>query len=336
MTDAPLAALGEEPVVLEHKGNVLMTYAFDLVLYSVDMSTPEQKKAVLQIFDEYMSVYGSRATWTTNPKSGAWKRLRGRISGYMTPHDWLMAEPKHEGYSFLYHGGKKCEDSSDVCFMAVAGKDYNVNDKSLSKLYCRFPIKDVLEGVIDLSPLMHRWSFLLKPHHAHGGLGAGRWFDDLGEQPRISGALAELLRRYPGLQFMDITETLYNRKNQSGLYDGPRCADWLIALSDPFLEKLGGVQAVAEAMKPHPVFAYEGGAVLQAGEAPGLGSNGDPSSLPAYMHLGRVIEPVRAKNLAFVLYIPDPSSDVGFRHSPELSEKWCTRFSGKAAHPLNK
>lgn len=336
MTDIPLIPLEWEPAVFEYRGSVLMTYAFDLVFYSVDMSTPEQKKAVLQIFDEYTSVYSPKLRWTTNPKSGAWKRLKQGISSYMTPQEWLMAEPQHEGYSFLYHAGKKNEDSSDICLMAMAGADYKIKRKNLSKLYCRFPIKDVLEGTIRLPALMHRWSSVLRPHHAHGGLGACRWFDDLGERPRTWGALVELLRQYPGLQFMHTTETLYNEKNQSGLYDGPRCADWLISLSDTFLERLGGTSAVAKAMHPYPVFAYEGGAVLQAGESPGLGSNGDPSSLPAYMHLGRVIEPVRAKNLAHVLYIPDPSNSSEFSHSPELSEKWCTRFSGNAGHLLEK
>lgn len=44
-----------------------------------------------------------------------------------------------------------------------------------------------------------------------------------------------------------------------------------------------------------PVLPYPGGAVLQAGPAPSPGKDGDPETLPDYMRLGRVIEPVRAK-----------------------------------------
>jgi hypothetical protein len=326
----PLLTLGDEPVVFEHDGFVLISYCFNLMFYSVDMSTPEQKNAVLQIFDEYTSVYGSRMTWTTNPTSGAWKKLNGNISNYMTPHEWLLAAPRDEGYSFLYHGGKKGADSSDICLMARAGADYNVRDKDLSRLSCRFPLKDVVDGLVDLPALMQHWCSLLKPHHAHGGLYAGRWFDDFGKRVIIYGVLADALMRYPGLQFSREGEGLYNEKAQSGLYDGPCCADWLIALSDLFVEKLGGIEAMATKMQPYPVFVYEGGAVLQAGEMAGLGSNGEPQSLLAYMHLGNVIEPIRAKNLAFMLYIPDATRASGVRYSPELSEKWCTRFSG---HP---
>jgi hypothetical protein len=332
----PILTLGDEPVVFDHDGDVLIAYCFNLTFYSVDMSTPEQKRAVLQIFDEYTAVYASKVTWTTNPKSGAWKKLKGNISSYITPHDWLMAAPQDEGYSFLYHGGKTGADYSDICLMAKAVADYRVRDRDMSTLNCRFPLKDVLDGLVDLPALMHHWGTLLKPHHARGGLFAGRWFDAFGKRALIFGVLADALMRYPGLQYSRSAEGLYNEKSQSGLYDGPCCADWLIALSDPFVEKLGGIKAVAEKMRPYPVFAYEGGAVLQAGEMAGLGSDGDPATLPAYMHLGKVIEPVRAKNLAFMLYIPDATASSGFSYAPELSEKWCTRFSGFGNSSINK
>ena len=113
------------------------------MFYSVNLSTPEQKKAVLQIFDEYMSVYGSRMTWTTNPATGAWKKLNGNVGSYMTPHDWLLSKPEDEGFSFLYHGGKKRTDASDITILAQANPDYGVNGHDLSTFSCRFPLKDV-------------------------------------------------------------------------------------------------------------------------------------------------------------------------------------------------
>ena len=320
--------LDAEPVVFEHNGNVLVSYCFNLMFYSVNLSTPEQKKAVLQIFDEYMSVYGSRMTWTTNPTTGAWKKLNGNVGSYMTPHDWLLSKPEDEGFSFLYHGGKKRTDASDITILAQANPDYSVNRHNLSTFSCRFPLKDVAEGSIDLPALMQHWSSVLQPHHAHGGLFAGKWYDDMDERPLLYGVLTPLLMLYPGLQFESEAEGLYNRERQTGLYDGPWGADWLVALSDAFLDKLGGLRAVAANMSPYPVLPYEGGAVLQAGDMAGLGADGDPASLPAYLHLGRVIEPIRAKNIPYVLYLPAQGTASGFKYAPELTDKWCSRFSG--------
>ena len=291
--------LDKEPPVLFNGGStgtILLTYSFNISLYSLDMSTPQQKEAVLAIFDEYAALYGSRLNWTTNPVSGAFKHIRGKVDSYVLPGEWLMEEPQENDYDFLYHGGKKEWNSSDVDFMAKG----SVRSNRLSIISCRFPIADVRKGKLNLPELMRRWCALLKPYHARGGYSGGCWHmtDDFYPMmySTIEERLVDQLMFYPGLQYDgNNIDLYYDEKLQAGLRDGPRCADWLIALSDPFLEKLGGLDAVTDAMRPCPVLPYEGGAVLQAGDAPGLGKDGDPASLPDYLHLARVIEPVRSK-----------------------------------------
>lgn len=319
---------GAEPLVLEHKGNILLNYCFNITLYAPELTSPQRREALLTIFDEYTALYGPRLNWTTNPATGAWKKLGGGIHNYMTPHEWLMNHTEGENYSFLYHGGKKRTDASDVSFMVMAEAWYGVERHDLSLVSCRFPLADVRGDAVDLPELLRRWCALLRPLHARGGYSAGWWYDCYEERPLIYGTLADELMRYPGLQFDGVTETLFDEKHQAGLYNGPRCADWLIALSDPFLERLGGLNAVTGAMQPCPVLPYEGGAVLQAGDAPGPGSDGKPESLPDYLHLARVIEPVRARNLHYIICVPDSGTVAGFRPAQELTDAWCARFSG--------
>ena len=320
--------LDKEPPHLFNGGpgdTVLLTYSFNISLYSLDMATPQQKEAVIAIFDEYAALYGSRMNWTTNPVSGKFKHIRGKADGYLTPDEWLREEPKENGIDILFHGGEKMWDSSDVVFMAKAASS---SSNKISTISCRFPIADVRSGKLNMPDIMQRWCALLRPHHARGGYSAGWWYEgaySLGG--KIHARLKDQLLFYPGLQFDGtISELNYDYTHKAGLHDGPRCADWLIALSDSFLENLGGLDAVTKAMSPCPVLPYEGGAVLQAGDAPGPGRDGDPESLPDYLRLGRVIEPVRAQNLSCVIAVPDSFS---YEYSPELSEKWCTRFSGK-------
>ena len=294
--------LDKKPPVLFNggpTGTVLLNYSFNISLYSLDMSTPQQKEAVIAIFDEYAALYGTSLNWTTNPVSGKFKHIRGKVDSYVLPGEWLMEEPQENDYDFLYHGGKKEWDSSDVDFMAKG----SVRSNRLSIISCRFPIADVRKGKLNLPELMRRWCALLKPYHARGGYSGGCWHmtDDFYPMmySTIEERLVDQLMFYPGLQYDGNNVELYYDKREvvlrEGLRDGPRCADWLIALSDSFLEKLGGLDAVTDAMRPCPVLPYEGGAVLQAGDAPGLGKDGDPASLPDYLHLARVIEPVRSK-----------------------------------------
>lgn len=245
------------------------------------------------------------------------------------PGEWLMHKPEEDGYAFLFHGGEKKADASDVSFMVMARGQRDADCKDLSYLCCRFPGADVREEKVDMAGLMRRWCGLLQPLHGRGGCSAG-WRYDAAMTPAIADMLSDMLKTCPGLQFDGTPDNLYDEEQQSGLYHGPRCADWLIALSDPLLEKLGGLDAVTEAMRPCPVLPYEGGAVLQAGDVPGAGSDGDPESLPDYMRLGRVIEPVRAKNLRHVIAVPDPDDADEIIFPQERSDAWCTRFSGRA------
>ena len=320
--------LDKKPPVLVYSGDVLLTYSFNITLYSLDMSTPQQKEAVLAIFDDYAALYGSRMNWTTNPVSGKFKHIRGKVNSYLSPDEWLREEPEENGYEFLFHGGEKREDASDVSFKVLAEDLSSARSKNLSYLSCRFPIADVRSGKLNLPELMRRWCALLKPYHARGGYSAGWWYEGdgcLGEV--VYAKLTDQLMFYPGLQYDGNNRDLYyNHVKKVGLRDGPRCADWLIALSDSFLEKLGGLDAVTDAMRPCPVLPYEGGAVLQAGDAPGLGRDGDPASLPDYLRLGRVIEPVRVKNFYCAIAAPNSLSD---KQLDKLSNTWCERFSGK-------
>lgn len=329
MTQVPTTtealAVVEQVGTISHKDGVLLKMCAMTVLYSLDMRPQDQKEAVLQIYDEYMALYDKSIRWTTNPKSGTWKRLKKGPADYAQPKDWLL-EAKGE-YEILYHGGEKKTDATDIVFYAAGKAGYHVDSNTLSQIHCRFPVQDIFEGKVDLPALMRRWSALLKPHHAHAGLGIGRSFG-YENNPNSRDAETEMLLRMPGLQLWNVTEGLCFPERQEGLYYGPRCADWLISLSDSFLMALGGLEKVKETMGELPVHVYDGGAVLQAGAVPGLGSATLSLRLPYYEDLGRVIEPIRSKNLRAELCVaapPDALSSIQCK--AELSQQWHERFS---------
>lgn len=323
---------------LVYKDKVLLKLCFNLVFYSLDMSSPEQKQAVLQIYDDYVALYGPQLKWTTNPNTGNWKKLKNGPASYTTPHDWLLSEPKDNGYYIFYHGLDKDEDAADITLYAYGQNLGHLKRHNLGFLSCRFPLTDVLNGQVRLPELFYRWCFYLKPYHAHGGFCIGRCPDQVGMKKYYSSLEVELLLRFPGLQLFSSAEGINFGPGREGLFHGPRCADWLMALSDHFVEKLGGADAIAKKMHPLPYQTYEGGIALQAGDAPGLGDKSG-TSLPDYMHLAQIIEPVRSKTFPPELALPynasllaqmglppgDPQSAV--TSSRELSDMWHNRFS---------
>ena len=139
----------------------------------------------------------------------------------------------------------------------------------------------------------------------------------------------EALLRFPGLQTVDILDSLYD-KETGGLYDGPLCPDWLVLIANAFVEKLGGFEAVQRKMSPFPAHAYEGGALLQTGESPCPGGPGQAKGLEGYYHMGKVIDPIRWKQATAHLY----SRRLGLQHDKKLGRTWAERFAPKQCRVL--
>ena len=217
MPDAFKDILDQFGSVTSEEG-VLLKLCCDVVLYSIDLNTPEQKEAVLRIFEEYVALYGSRLRWTTNPQTGSFKKLSHGLSSYAVPGDWLLQMPQKQGYEFLYHGGRKNTDASDLVFLAMARPDYGVADHDLSRIFCRFPLTDVLEKRMDMVTLLRRWGSLLKPHHGRCGISLGKSFGyEDGAKTREKET--EALLRFSGLQTVDILDSLYDKRMSGMIFD---------------------------------------------------------------------------------------------------------------------
>ena len=306
-----------------HSKGILLKFCCMVVLYSTDMRPPDQKDAALRIYDDYMAMYGDQIRWTTNPATGRFKRVKnGAIQG-VQPQEWVRDAV--DAYEIMFHGGKERTDATDIAFIASAKPRHQVSYSTVSQVHCRFPIRDVLQNKVNLPELVQRWCGWLKPLHGHAGLGVGRSFG-YESSNRSRSEETDLLLRMPGLQLWNYIEGVGDKEDGMGLYTGPRCADWLISLSDGFLDALGGL-AMLEQKAPEgiAILPYTGGAVLQAGPYPQAGSTEFGIHLPYYEKMGEIIEPVRAKSLFPELSVlrPDGWAD----NNEALSKAWYERFS---------
>ena len=327
MHDALKDILDEFDAITWEKG-VLLKLCFDVVLYAEALRSRQQREAVLSIFNDYCGFYQERLRWTTNPETGRWKKLKKGPADYLQPKEWLLDKAPGEEWSFVYHGGEKKTDATDVVFYASGAPFYQIDQHDLSTVMCRFPLADFFAQRFSVQALLEKWCAMLQPWHGRAGLSIGRSFGF--EDSALSRITeSELLLRYPGLQFWDLCEGLYFADQGGGLYDGPRCADWMIVLSDHFVEKLDGKDAVISAMTPLPLYEYPGGLILQAGAFPQLGAYTEEGMLVDYAHVGKIIEPIRTRApYAGGIAVADPHyGPNSWKGDKDLSQTWCARFS---------
>ncbi|MCC5881694.1 MAG: DUF3396 domain-containing protein [Halomonas sp.] len=321
--DAPIDQL----LTVETDNGVLCKIYLGVALFFTGSQQEEKRQAVLDILAEYRDLVGDQLTWTTNPTTGKWKKLKG-FDSYITPFDWLPNYGRGE-WEFVYHGGKRRSDA-DVHGIVVLGKRPSADERGqLSRLYCQFPIDFFIEREQKLPALVQRWCDKLKPEHGYSGfwLGQSYGYEDTDEAKILEYKFGQ---RFPGIQI-----NRFSTHNLHG-HRGPKGVDWLTILSDSWLERLGGVESVKEAMGELPVLEYDGGAILRAGPMPQLGDSEDPevnATLIDYRRVAAIIEPIRIKDHPGIHAPLSPN----YRHERWFDDAeyqaWLARFSPQGGQP---
>lgn len=297
----------EQKLTVTTKYGEVLKVCLGLMLFYPWENIQENRKSVLKIFDEYTEFINNRYRWTQNPQTYSWKFLKHGRDSYLQPRDWIMDLPEYECWYFLYHGGKKGSDASNIEFFAFCG--------AINMILLQFPVEGFAEAKVGLPELAQRWSEILQPAHGYGGFCLGR---SHGYEFESSSYEYQLAQRYLGL---DVRNPQFHC---SELHKGIKGADWLVILSEKYLEKLGGLQTVKQAMGEMPLLEYNGGAVLQAGAGPQLGDiELGEVDIPEYRRVAAIVEPVRAKN--------HTGMHIGNAPKPcfttESYRRWLARFS---------
>ncbi len=223
--------------VLEIKNDkgIVFKICLEIVLYSGDSASPEYRRAVLALLESYAKLFEKSIRWTASKENDRWRKVNGMRSA-MHPEDWLADEKRvfRTGWSFIYHGGKQKNDASDICFLAKAG--FMNYPRDLGFVAARFPVSLFDNNQYNFIELSKNWAEILRPLHGHAGLSLGL-APDLDTEGKL--LMTKLLFEHPGLQFCLLSEGSAP-EGKPALRDGIRCADWLLLLSSPFVDALGG------------------------------------------------------------------------------------------------
>jgi hypothetical protein len=287
------------------------------VMFFYQMSEDRKRQAaILDILDEHCAMTGNRYQWTRNPRTSKWKSLPHGMDSYIHPREWVLTNPYYK-WTLLYHGGMRASDASDVEVYSFNHGNTPKGDMT-SFLRIHLPLS-VLQDVPAIVERIRSWSELLQPDHGYAGISLARSHGyERGDRDSASFEY-RIGQDFPGIDVYDtVMHSLQLGKNIKGV-------DWLVTLSDAFLDRIGGLATVRERMGDLPVLEYKGGVVLQAGSLPQIGlGDGQDVHFADYRHVAAIIEPLRQKNyrggIAETL-IPEPKFDQ------ERYQQWLARFS---------
>jgi len=294
------------------EGKVLQL-AFAVVFFYKISEDRGRKAAIVDILDEHCEMTGNKYRWTQNPKTYTWKRLKDGINSYTHPRDWAITNKDYR-WTLIYHAGEKASDASDIEVYSFNIGDQSKQSNGTSFVRVHFPIT-VLENAPAVCEWIQDWSELLKPDHGYAGFCLAQSHGyERGEAMTYEYAIAQ---RFPGIDIY----TNVGHSLQLGNYI--KGVNWLTILSDIFLERIGGLEAVKEQMGELPVLTYAGGAILQAGALPQFGDTEQNISMTAYKRVAGIVEPLRHRNYGRGAGMLGP----GPKLTHEAYREWLARFS---------
>jgi hypothetical protein len=163
--------------------------------------------------------------------------------------------------------------------------------------------------------LVLAWCRALSPFHGYAGLGI-LLNPDYGTARKAEPFLFPLLQRFPGLEFdQPVGHSLQCK-------DGIKGVNWLTAVSDGLLSRIGGETATREALAGGQIqiFDYPGGLVIQAGRVPQFGDADQGLMPPDYQQVARFLKPIRAPYNVSLIETPPGIDRRAF------AQQWLGRF----------
>jgi len=272
------------------------------VFYLGNCYSKETREPLMAIVDEYLAMAGSRirayqrADDRRRLSAGPGRpvdveRLRERVANFKTP--WAIEASGEEDINV----------ASQWSMVTVADNE--------GYLLVHFPLEAFKAGAPEtFRGLFQRWCSSLNVQHAYAGLGfvlpvGGR---------SMFGAIKEmgpLATRFVGLD-LDYPNTIARRCR-----DGIRTANWLTAVDERRLARVGAAQTVLKVAGPEvSAMPYSQGTIFVAGQAPEIGDK-ETGKLPqVYAQLGRAVAPLRAQ-IPETWFTPPP----GFEAPPGFTSK---------------
>ncbi|ERS10441.1 DUF3396 domain-containing protein [Marinobacter nauticus] len=311
----------KELMTVEDADGVMLKLSLNVEIYFRNAWRTDIREAVLAVFNEYREYFGQEFKWTTNPNTGRWKSLKK--TPYPYPDEWLLDVPQDEQWEFVFHGGEKKTDASDVDVVSL-GRRVNKGDEGaasldsfLSYIYMHFPIDFFMDREEKLPSVFNRWCSLLNAEQAYAGFGLAI---SHGYETRVDPLVYQLGQRFPGLNISD------RISHSDDLVCNIKTPNWLTAICQPYVDQLGGEAVLQETLPDGWMSSYDGGVIIQAGSKPLLGDREQSLDVAPYRKAAQVLRPIRSTDHDGIAMGRVDGAKVF--NAPEYQE-WLSRFDGE-------
>ena len=249
------------------KGRVLTDLALLFSFFFMDGHRRESQDRALAVFRNVVDFMGGELReqyrgWRPVSDS-TWQRIADKV----------YKSKAHDGWFFHLHAGKQHLDADSLYFGARCPYHFDTLERRSSDVSIGLPLDWYARHGGTPLDLFTQVCETLLPHQAYAGMG-------LALSPGVTESRAAEPVEYlfnkalPVLELdhaMDMTYFPGNPKPEGPymLSQGLRTPGWLTAVSDEWLESLGGREAVRAALQsPVTVHDYSQGLIIQAGPEP--------------------------------------------------------------------
>ena len=313
----------DKPLVYFPDGDPAASLGLTMSFYFGAPGTLKRRRALVRCIEQYLH----QAQGMLRIYRVCGDRRYRQLSPDDTPDMNLITE-KAESNSIFWFEASRAEKDGIADYWSLRALAESVERATyLGYLILNYPLTIMQINGWSLQTFIQQFvSFCdaLQVEHAYSGLGLVLPFDAGGTRAarRHIGTIA--INR-PGLDVDDPTGICIRCE------EGIKSVNFLTAVSDRLLARVGSAEAVASQAGPGiTMYRYSAGAVFQTGPEPDVGY--DPQTrrgLPPehYVALGRVLKPIRSPYPDIMIYDPtikDPMSNDHYA----FTQRWLARFDG--------
>jgi hypothetical protein len=293
-----------DDLILRDDGDPYLYPSFDLTVF---WSGPvfDHAQEIVDFYNRGLPTFRESVKFDRTETMRAAKPIKGDTLGLIPL--WLTGTAtRRDVYMLFLESGSRPDVPSDRAFALNASP---TNGYVRVIFPTSFPLRDTaacLALCLSLASTV-RFEF--------GQAGFALNWNHLGDYgTQVKEAMNGFGRRYPGLDMSHPFSTKYIAGK------GIKGVNWLTLLSQPYIDRLGGVPAIRRAVGSGvTVHELPTGIAIQAGPAPEIGDVNRRNTLPLYQQVGRALASIRSTEHP-PIFGPEGIQDE------DATEEWLRRF----------
>jgi len=296
--------------IYDNEGKLAACLAMGVTLYVEESHLRQVRYQAAECMEQYLSLTRPHLRWYFSNEE---KRCDIRVNPPPPLTEVVGRLNEYNSFFYEFTGADDIEQASPFDLEVLF--HFKTKAKKIGFLTASVPF-----AFLEQQPpgffkqMVHQWCQRLRPLHGYAGIYTAFSIEQgaaMGSEPLVY----PLLKRFPGIEFdASAVVSIFFKQGIKGV-------NWLTALSDKYVEKLGGLDALKSGLdETCPLHTYPGGVIIQAGPYPQLGDQEQGIKLKEYQKVYRLVKPVQEDYKSSIIDTPEGVDDDAF------TREWLHRF----------